>query len=115
MKVYLIGGAVRDMLMSNEPKDRDWVIVGATADDINDMINQGYTWVGEDFPVLLHPSTGEEYALARTERKIGTGYHGFDCETENVTLEQDLLRRDLTINAIAHLSSFPINKKRVIN
>lgn len=102
MKKYLVGGAVRDMIMGVEPKDNDWVIVGATEDDIQNMLNEGYEQVGADFPVFLHPKTKEEYALARVERKTGVGYQGFTCETENVTLEQDLQRRDLTMNAIAY-------------
>lgn len=99
MQVYLVGGAVRDELLGIEVKDRDWVVVGATPED---LINQGYQQVGADFPVFLHPETKEEYALARTERKSGTGYKGFEVSFDpSVTLEDDLLRRDLTINAIA--------------
>lgn len=98
MKIYLVGGAVRDALLGLPVKDRDWVVVGATADQ---MIELGYKQVGADFPVFLHPDTGEEYALARIERKTGDGYHGFTTETSNVTLEQDLSRRDLTINSMA--------------
>ncbi|MEP6484528.1 MAG: multifunctional CCA addition/repair protein [Rudaea sp.] len=99
MKTYLVGGAVRDRLLGLPVKDRDYVVVGATPDD---MIRLGYTPVGKDFPVFLHPQTREEYALARTERKTGPGYHGFSFDTDaNVTLEEDLRRRDLTINAIA--------------
>lgn len=99
MKVYLVGGAVRDELLGLPVKERDWVVVGATPDQ---MLAQGYQAVGRDFPVFLHPQTKEEYALARTERKTGTGYHGFATWfAPDVTLEQDLLRRDLTINAIA--------------
>lgn len=101
MKTYLVGGAVRDMVMGNEPKDRDWVIVGATQDDVDRMIAQGFQQVGADFPVFLHPETGEEYALARVERKTGNGYGGFTVETVNVTLEEDLSRRDTTMNAMA--------------
>ena len=101
MKTYLVGGAVRDHLLGLEPKDRDWVIVGATSEDVERMIAQGYTQVGADFPVFLHPTTGEEYALARIERKTGTGYLGFSVETTNVTIEDDLARRDLTINSMA--------------
>lgn len=98
-KIYLVGGAVRDSLLGLSVKDHDWVVVGATADD---MLNQGYSQVGADFPVFLHPRTHEEYALARTERKSGKGYQGFDCRfTPDVSLEEDLLRRDLTINAMA--------------
>lgn len=102
MEIYLVGGAVRDMLRGEEPEDKDWVIVGATENDIKNLIRQGYTEVGKDFPVFLHPETQEEYAIARIERKVGFGYTGFTCETENVTLEQDLARRDLTMNAIAY-------------
>jgi tRNA nucleotidyltransferase (CCA-adding enzyme) len=99
MKVYLVGGAVRDSLLGIEPEERDWVVVGA-----NDatMLANGYRRVGRDFPVYLHPQTNEQYALARRERKSGRGYTGFAVEAdEDVTLEQDLMRRDLTVNAIA--------------
>ncbi len=99
MQIYLVGGAVRDRLLGLEVKDRDWVVVGATPEE---MGAQGFKAVGSDFPVFLHPKTSEEYALARTERKSGKGYTGFTFHTSpDVTLEQDLLRRDLTINAIA--------------
>lgn len=99
MKIFLVGGAVRDTLLGLPVKDRDWVVVGATPAE---MLGQGFQQVGRDFPVFLHPDTHEEYALARTERKSGHGYTGFICHAEpDVTLEQDLLRRDLTINAIA--------------
>ncbi|UNY40376.1 tRNA nucleotidyltransferase/poly(A) polymerase [Pseudaeromonas phage vB_PpeM_ KLEP7] len=99
MKIYLVGGAVRDILMGITPKDRDYVVVGATPED---MLNLGYTQVGCGFPVFLHPETKEEYALARTEIKNGNGYQGFNCHFgSDVTLEDDLARRDLTINAIA--------------
>ena len=99
MKTYLVGGAVRDALLNLTIKEKDWVVVGATPDD---LLSQGYQAVGRDFPVFLHPETHDEYALARTERKTGTGYHGFNTRfAPDVTLEQDLLRRDLTINAIA--------------
>ncbi|MBS0906842.1 multifunctional CCA addition/repair protein [Pantoea dispersa] len=99
MKTFLVGGAVRDALLRLPVKDRDWVVVGATPDS---MLAQGYQQVGRDFPVFLHPETREEYALARTERKSGNGYTGFVTQfAPNVTLEQDLQRRDLTINAIA--------------
>lgn len=99
MDTYLVGGAVRDKLLGISVKDRDWVVVGATPEA---MIQAGYKTVGKDFPVFLHPDTHEEYALARTERKTGPGYHGFHFNTDvSVTLEDDLLRRDLTINAIA--------------
>ena len=98
-KVYLVGGAVRDMLLGHPVKDKDWVVVGATPQE---MLDQGYTQVGADFPVFLHPTTKEEYALARTERKTAAGYHGFETDySTDVTLEQDLERRDLTINAMA--------------
>jgi len=98
-KVYLVGGAVRDMLLGHPVKDRDWVVVGATPQE---MLDQGFTQVGADFPVFLHPTTKEEYALARTERKTGSGYHGFETTFDpTVTIEDDLLRRDLTINAMA--------------
>lgn len=99
MPCYLVGGAVRDRLLQRPVKDRDWVVVGATPDD---LLAQGYQQVGADFPVFLHPETQEEYALARTERKSGQGYQGFVCDfSADVTLEDDLLRRDLTINAMA--------------
>lgn len=99
MKIYLVGGAVRDALLGLPVKDRDWVVVGANAET---MLQQGFQAVGKDFPVFLHPTTHEEYALARTERKVGRGYTGFTFHAEpSVTLEDDLLRRDLTINAIA--------------
>ncbi|OOF50985.1 multifunctional CCA tRNA nucleotidyl transferase/2'3'-cyclic phosphodiesterase/2'nucleotidase/phosphatase [Rodentibacter genomosp. 1] len=99
MEIYLVGGAVRDQLLGLPVKDRDWVIVGATPDY---LLTQGYQQVGKDFPVFLNPKTKEEYALARTERKSGNGYTGFICDfSENITLEQDLIRRDLTINAMA--------------
>ncbi|MTD37998.1 multifunctional CCA addition/repair protein [Erwinia sp. CPCC 100877] len=99
MKIYLVGGAVRDGLLGLPVKDRDWVVTGATPQQ---MRESGYQQVGRDFPVFLHPETHEEYALARTERKSGHGYTGFICHAApDVTLEQDLKRRDLTINAIA--------------
>ncbi|NIF33300.1 multifunctional CCA addition/repair protein [Enterobacter sp. Cy-643] len=99
MKIYLVGGAVRDGLLKLPVKDKDWVVVGATPQQ---MLDEGYEQVGKDFPVFLHPQSHEEYALARTERKSGPGYTGFTCySAPDVTLEQDLLRRDLTINAIA--------------
>ena len=101
MKTYLVGGAVRDKLLGKQPKDEDFVIVGATQSDVDKMIADGFTQVGADFPVFLHPVTGNEYALARVERKTGNGYGGFTVDTENVTLEQDLSRRDITINAMA--------------
>lgn len=99
MQVYLVGGAVRDALLNRKVVERDYVVVGATPEE---MLSQGYTQVGKDFPVFLHPKTQEEYALARTERKSGKGYTGFVCDASStVTLEEDLLRRDLTVNAIA--------------
>ncbi|MFC4258421.1 multifunctional CCA tRNA nucleotidyl transferase/2'3'-cyclic phosphodiesterase/2'nucleotidase/phosphatase [Marinobacter lacisalsi] len=99
MNIYLVGGAVRDKLLNLPVKDRDWVVVGATPDE---MLAQGYKQVGADFPVFLHPQSHEEYALARTERKQGRGYHGFSVySAPDVTLEDDLKRRDLTINAMA--------------
>tara|TARA_B100001057_G_scaffold495522_1_gene594727 strand:- start:1833 stop:2939 length:1107 start_codon:yes stop_codon:yes gene_type:complete len=99
MKIYLVGGAIRDKLLGLEPKERDWVVVGSSPDE---MKSNGFKQVGKDFPVFLHPKTGEEYALARTERKSGHGYRGFEFDiNSNVTLEEDLERRDLTINAIA--------------
>lgn len=99
MDIYLVGGAVRDKLLNITVKDRDWVVVGATPQQ---LLDQGYQQVGKDFPVFLNPKTKEEYALARTERKSGHGYTGFDCySAPDVTLEDDLIRRDLTINAIA--------------
>lgn len=99
MKVYLVGGAVRDKLLGNTVHERDYVVVGATAEQ---MLARGFRQVGKDFPVFLHPDTNEEYALARTERKAGRGYTGFAVDAApSVTLEEDLLRRDLTINAIA--------------
>src|SRR3954463_14404943 len=99
MRTYMVGGAVRDALLGLPVNDRDWVVVGATPQE---MIASGYLPVGRDFPVFLHPQTREEYALARTERKTAAGYHGFTFHTApDVTLEEDLQRRDLTINAMA--------------
>lgn len=99
MEVYLVGGAVRDKQLKLKATERDWVVVGSSE---SEMLTQGFKRVGKDFPVFLHPSTHEEYALARTERKKGKGYYGFECHASpEVTLEQDLSRRDLTINAIA--------------
>ena len=99
MKRYLVGGAVRDTLLGRPAGDRDWVVVGAHPQE---LIDAGYLPVGRDFPVFLHPQTREEHALARTERKTGPGYRGFEMHADpSVTLEDDLLRRDLTINAIA--------------
>lgn len=102
MKFYLVGGAVRDLAMDKIPNDKDYVIVGATEVDIRALIKKGYEQVGKDFPVFIHPETKAEYALARIERKTGVGYNGFECTTENVTLEEDLKRRDFTMNAIAY-------------
>ncbi|WP_236172636.1 multifunctional CCA addition/repair protein [Pseudomonas pseudonitroreducens] len=99
MQIYKVGGAVRDRLLGIPFSDTDWVVVGASADE---MLAQGYRPVGADFPVFLHPKTGEEYALARTERKSGRGYGGFTFHASpDVTLEEDMIRRDLTINAMA--------------
>ncbi|WP_017445264.1 multifunctional CCA addition/repair protein [Gayadomonas joobiniege] len=99
MQKYLVGGAVRDRLLNIEVKDRDWVVVGVTP---KQMLDAGYQQVGADFPVFLHPENGEEYALARTERKSGRGYNGFICDASpDISIEDDLARRDLTINAIA--------------
>jgi tRNA nucleotidyltransferase (CCA-adding enzyme) len=99
MKAYIVGGAVRDGLLGEPVNDRDWVVTGASPQD---MLDAGYLPVGKDFPVFLHPQTHEEYALARTERKTGPGYRGFEVyAAPDVTLEDDLVRRDLTINAIA--------------
>jgi tRNA nucleotidyltransferase (CCA-adding enzyme) len=98
-KTYLVGGAVRDALMGVEAAERDWVVVGSTPEE---MLERGFKQVGASFPVFLHPRTGEEYALARTEKKQGHGYHGFNVDFHpGVTLQEDLQRRDLTINAIA--------------
>lgn len=105
MQIYTVGGYVRDMLLRQAGHDvpaggdRDWVVVGSTPEE---MLEKGFTPVGADFPVFLHPKTHEEYALARTERKTARGYHGFVFHTDpGVTLEEDLKRRDLTINAMA--------------
>lgn len=99
MQTYRVGGAVRDALLGLEVNDHDWVVVGATPQE---LMNAGYLPIGKDFPVFLHPQTREEYALARTERKTARGYHGFAFHADpDVTLEQDLARRDLTINAMA--------------
>lgn len=99
MEIYVVGGAVRDELLGLPVADRDYVVVGATPEE---MVKRGFRPVGRDFPVFLHPQTQEEYALARTERKVGRGYHGFEFQAApDITLEQDLARRDLTINAIA--------------
>lgn len=99
MQVYLVGGAVRDEQLGLKPRERDWCVVGASPDE---LLAAGYSQVGKDFPVFLHPKTHEEYALARTERKTAPGYHGFDFDfSPDVSIEDDLSRRDLTINAIA--------------
>ena len=98
MKVFLVGGAIRDIAMGLVPKDFDFVVTGSNPEE---MTNMGFRQVGEDFPVFLHPITKDEFALARTERKVGEGHKGFSCEWKNVTLEEDLKRRDLTINAMA--------------
>ncbi len=99
MEIYLVGGAVRDKLLNYPSHEKDWLVVGSSPQK---MLDLGYRQVGSDFPVFLHPETSEEYALARTERKSGSGYKGFDFNTSSdVTLEEDLLRRDLTINAMA--------------
>lgn len=99
MEIFLVGGAVRDEQLGLPVKERDWCVVGATPEEMTAL---GYRRVGKDFPVFLHPDSGEEYALARTERKTGPGYHGFEFRTSpDVTIEEDLARRDLTINAMA--------------
>lgn len=119
MKTYLVGGACRDMLMGREPKDKDYVVVGSSPAE---MLAAGFTRVGADFPVFLHPETGDEYALARREKKTGTGYLGFTSEFGvDVTLEEDLGRRDLTINSMAYeMSGFggyidPYNGQKDLN
>ena len=99
MDIYLVGGAVRDELLNYPFHERDWLVVGATPEELTDL---GYEQVGKDFPVFLHPKTKEEYALARRERKTAAGYHGFVCDFgPEVSVEDDLRRRDLTINAMA--------------
>ena len=99
METFLVGGAVRDELLGLPVRERDWVVVGATPAQMEQL---GYRQVGKDFPVFLHPETRDEHALARTERKTAPGYHGFETRfSPDVTLEEDLLRRDLTINAMA--------------
>lgn len=106
-QMFLVGGAVRDILLGIDPKDKDYVVVGYSAQDMMDLTFEKngekvkFEQVGKDFPVFLHPLDGCEYALARKERKTGAGYNGFSVDTENVTLEEDLFRRDLTINAMA--------------
>ncbi|WP_159911746.1 multifunctional CCA addition/repair protein [Pantoea sp. 18069] len=105
IQILMVGGAVRDHLLGRQVHDRDWVVVGATPEE---MVAQGYQPVGRDFPVFLHPQTHEEYALARTERKSGRGYRGFAVQSSpDVTLEEDLARRDLTINAMAAPDGWP--------
>lgn len=100
MEIYLVGGAVRDKIMGIESKDNDYVVCGSTPEE---MIALGFKQVGADFPVFLHPETGDEYALARTEKKTGVGYNGFTCVfSPDVTITEDLYRRDLTINSIAY-------------
>ena len=99
MKIYLVGGAVRDQLLGLPVRERDWVVVGA---EEQDLMAKGFRRLDAEFPVFVHPDTGDEYALARTERKTGPGYKGFEVDAgPRVTLEQDLRRRDLTINALA--------------
>ncbi|PHS22236.1 MAG: multifunctional CCA tRNA nucleotidyl transferase/2'3'-cyclic phosphodiesterase/2'nucleotidase/phosphatase [Robiginitomaculum sp.] len=99
MQAYLVGGAVRDLELGKIPKDQDWVVVGATQQE---MLDEGFSQVGADFPVFLHPETGDEYALARREKSTGKGYHDFETDFgRDVTLEEDLFRRDLTINSMA--------------
>lgn len=99
MKTYLVGGAVRDKLLGKEPHDKDYVVIGST---VEEMLSHGFIQVGKDFPVFLHPETGEEYALARTERKTGSKHTDFSFEfSSNITLEEDLIRRDFTINTMA--------------
>jgi len=99
MKTYLVGGAVRDRLLDYPVRERDWLVIGETPES---MLDKGFRAVGKDFPVFLHPKSNEEYALARTERKTAPGYKGFAVyAAPDVTIEQDLQRRDLTINAIA--------------
>src|SRR6202167_5474888 len=101
MQVYLVGGAVRDALLGLTVKERDWVVVGGAREE---LLRRNFREVGRDFPVFLHPETHEEHALARLERKVSPGYRGFAVEFgPDVTLEQDLGRRDLTINAIAQI------------
>lgn len=98
MKIYQVGGSVRDTLLGRTPSDIDYVVVGSNPEE---MLSLGYTKVGSHFPVFLHPETKQEYALARTEKATGVGHADFECTTEGVTLEADLSRRDLTINAMA--------------
>lgn len=100
-KIYLVGGAVRDILLNKVPKDKDYVIVGAKEEDIKVLEDKGFKLVGADFPVFIHPETGMEFALARKERKVGSSHTDFEFDTKDVSLEEDLKRRDLTINSIA--------------
>ena len=103
MEIYLVGGALRNELLGLPVQERDWVVVGGS---VSEMVKNGFRQVGKSFPVFLHPETNEEYALARTERKVGPGYKGFEFNaTASVTIEEDLRRRDLTINAIAKTPS----------
>lgn len=102
INLYVVGGAVRDKLLGKEPKDIDYVITGADTKFAQDMLDIGFSQVGNDFPVFLHPDTGDEYAFARKERKVGVGYNGFETITSpELTIEDDLIRRDLSINAMA--------------
>ena len=117
MKIYKVGGAVRDSLLGVRSADNDWVVIGSSPEE---MMANGFKPIGKDFPVFLHPDTNEEYALARTEKKSGTGYHGFTFYFgKDVTLEEDLSRRDFTINAIAEDKEGniidPFNGKHDIN
>jgi hypothetical protein len=98
LETYIVGGSIRDILLGNSPKDIDYVVIGSSPQE---MISNGFKQVGAAFPVYLHPTTGEEYALGRTEKKIGVGYNGFECNISNVSLKDDLSRRDLTINSLA--------------
>lgn len=107
MKIFLVGGCIRDVLLGLEPSDHDFVVVGSSPEE---MESQGFTQVGADFPVFLHPTTGDEFSLARTERKTGRGYHGFVTDfSKDVTIEDDLYRRDITINALAQEISLSKN------
>lgn len=105
MQTFIVGGAVRDLLNGVTPRDTDYVVVGSS---VAEMLSRGFIQVGADFPVFLHPETHDEYALARTERKTGKGYNGFETKIEAVTLEEDLSRRDLTINAMAMNTLFEL-------
>jgi len=113
VQIYLVGGAVRDSLLQYPIKDKDYLVTGAT---IQQMLDLGYQQVGRSFPVFLHPETHQEYALARTEKKSGSGYTGFVCDfSTDITVEQDLLRRDLTINAMAMTEDSSTSKKTIID